>query len=341
MSELPLKRPLRKLSVANKVHQISSWLAASLLLLAGCSDDAFVSKRLAAQGLYTGAFSNDGSLVLIGSMNHGSSLWQTKEHERIFNWNHSADGFADLTATAFAPDGSKAVTAQARDLVVWDTQTGTDLAYWGSPGNLLSVALASSGRQLLLGMQDHSAVLIDPTSGDHLRTLLHTAPVGAVALGRNGSRALTGSDDETAVLWDLTQGTALHTLQHSNPVRAVALSATNRFLFTAAQSREVTLWDGATGEPIHQIESRNSGVISASFSEDENLLLLGYVNRQVTLWSTQSQRQLGQWHIGAENPLHTQGGAVLAVGFTQDPGVFFALSGDGRLSELRGTSSHQ
>jgi WD40 repeat protein len=323
---------MRRLALHLKIMGL---MTLGVALLAGCSDDAFQSQRLAAQGVYTGALSTDGRFVLIGSMNHGSSLWQTAEHERLFNWNHSADGFTDLTATAFAPDGSKAVTAQARDLVVWDTQTGKDLAYWGSPGNLLSIALASSGRQLLLGMQDHSAVLIDPTSGHHLRTLLHDAPVGAVVLGLDGKQALTGSDDETAVLWDLASGTAVHTLVHDNSVRVVAMSATGRYLFTAAQARQAILWDGATGEPIHQIEERNPGVLSATFSPDENLLLLGYVNRQVTLWSTQSNRQLGDWHIAAENPLHTQGGAVLAVGFTQDPGVFLALTGDGRLSELR------
>lgn len=315
-------------------------LVCSLVLLAGCSDDAFNSHRLAAQGLYTGALSTDGKFALIGSMNHGSSLWQTADFERIYNWNHSADAYTDLTTTAFAPDGSKAVTAQARNLVVWDTQTGKDLAYWGSPGSLLAVALASSGRQLLLGMQDHSAVLIDPTSGHHLQTLLHSAPVGAVAMDMDGTQALTGSDDETAVLWNLTSGMALHTLKHDNPVRVVAMSASGRYLFTAAQARQAVLWDGATGQAIHQIEDRNPGILSATFSVDENLLLLGYVNRDVTLWSTQSQRQLAHWHIAAENPLHTQGGAVLAVGYTQDPGVFLALTGDGRLSELRG-SPHQ
>lgn len=312
-----------------------AWLVLSLALLAGCSDDVFKSHRLAAQGLYTGALSADGKFALIGSMNHGSSLWQTADFERIYNWNHSPEGFTDLTTSAFAPDGSKAVTAQARDLVVWDTKTGKDLAYWGSPGSLLSVALASSGRQLLLGMQDHSAVLIDPTSGHHLRTLMHEAPVGAVALGLEGKYALTGSDDETAVLWDLTTGTALRTLKHDNSVRVVAMSATGRYLFTAAQARQAVLWDGTTGEAIHEIEDRNPGILSATFSADENLLLLGYVNREVTLWSTQSKRLLGSWHIGAENALHTQGGAVMAVGYTQDPGVFLAITSDGRLSELR------
>ncbi len=313
-------------------------VALGLALLTGCSDGTYNSQTLAAQGIYTGTLSAQGDYALIGSMNHGGSLWQTAGHERLFNWNHSGAGFSDLNASGFSPDGTKAVTAEPRSLVVWDTRSGKDLAFWGSPSNVMDVALGNTGRALLLGMQDHSALLIDPTNGNLLHSLEHKGAVGSVARTHNLSHALTGSDDETAVLWDLTTGNAELTLQHTNPVRVVALSASGAFIFTAAQGREVSLWDASNGELVNLLQERNTGVLSAEFSADEALLLVGYVNRRVQLWSTRSRRQLGEWHIAPENTLRTQGGAVLALSFAADPGVYFALTGDGRLSELRGGS---
>ena len=111
--------------------------AAGLLLLIGCSDKPERTLAMAAQGIYTGDISSNGELALIGSMNHGASLWQTGPGERLYNWNHESGGFTDLVATAFSADGTKAATAAPRSLVVWDTATGRDLAFWGTPAAVL------------------------------------------------------------------------------------------------------------------------------------------------------------------------------------------------------------
>lgn len=160
---------------AHRLMKLANYCAGLLVLalLGGCSDSApRNSYELAAQGIYTGSLSADSQTALIGSLNHGASLWR-KDHERLYNWSHEAGEVSDLVAAGFAPDGRQAVTIDPRTLVVWDTASGAALAYWTTPAAVMDVTLLPAGRGVLMGLKDHSAVLFDATSGDHLQTLLH------------------------------------------------------------------------------------------------------------------------------------------------------------------------
>jgi WD40 repeat protein len=310
------------------------YFLACSLLLCGCGDSPR-SYELAAQGIYAGALSEQSEFSLIGSLNHGASLWRTNDRERLFNWSHKAGEFSELVAAGFSPDGTRAVTTDPRTLVVWDTTSGEALAYWTTPSAVLDVALVPDGRQVFMGLEDHSAVLFDAELGDHLQTLLHRGVVGSVDVSADGKWGLTGSDDETAVLWNLADGSAVHTYQHTNPVRVVAISATGRYAFSAARNQLVAIWDGSTGGRVHTLSERNTGITTARFSADERYLLVGYVNRTIELWDVASGRRLERWNADARNPWHPTGAAILAVGFSQSPTTFYALAGDGRLVELR------
>jgi WD40 repeat protein len=226
------------------------------------------------------------------------------------------------------------VATDPRTLVIWDTTSGEALAYWTTPSAVLDVALVPGGRNVFMGLKDHSAVLFDAERGDHLRTFLHDGVVGSVDVSSDGKWALTGSEDETAVLWNLADGSAVHTFQHSNPVRVVALSGTGRYTFTAARGQLVAIWDGSEGTRLHTLSERNDGVTTARFSTDERYLLLGYVNRRIELWDVVTGQRVQRWSADPRTAWRASGGATLAVGFSQSPRTFYALAGDGQLVEL-------
>lgn len=305
-----------------------------LYLLSACGNDTEQSLSLAAQGVYAAALSEDGELALIGSMNHGASLWRRNSHERLFSWNHAQGEFTTLVSTAFSPDGSRAATCDPRTLVVWDTQSGKDMAFWGLPAAALDVALDNTGRKVLLGLEDHSALVFDAANGAHRHTFLHEGPVGSVTLDHAATVALTGSDDETARLWDLATGIERFRLPHNNPVRAVALSADGTLAFTASQNQRVRVWDATTGTAVRTLYERNPGIISARFSADGSLLLLGLVNRTVELFDVASGKRAQRWQLSSKQPLKTSGRSVLDVAFGARSGQFFSLSGSGDVSTL-------
>jgi WD40 repeat protein len=306
-----------------------------LLVLGGCSNDAERSLALAAQGVYTAALSTDGQLALVGSMNHGASLWRASSHERLYSWNHKGGDFSTLVATAFSPDGKRAVTSDPRTLVIWDTATGKDLAFWGLPGAAMDLALANDGRRVLLGLEDHSAVLFDAGSGAHLQTLLHEGAVGTVAMTRNGRLALTGSDDEMVRLWDLSTGALRMQLALGNPIRTVALSDDGAILFAASQGQQVGIWRTTDGTLRHELHSRNPGITSARFSADGSLLLTGQANGEMALYRVETGTRIAAWSLQSTGSLTGSGKAILSLGFTSDPSQFLAVTSDGQLNTLR------
>ena len=304
--------------------------------IAGCSAENAAERSLevAAQGLYAGALSEDAELLIVGSLNHGASLWSTPENARLFNWAHQQGEYAELVAAAFSPDGSRAVTMDPRTLVLWDTGNGRALNYWATPGAVMDAALFSDNRTALLGLEDHSALVFDAQTGDYQRTLLHEGPVAAVAVAVDGTVALTGSDDQTAVLWRLNDGTAAQRYQHGSPVRVVALSSDNRYAFTAAQGDLVALWDNRSGQRVHVFQDGiNHGVTAARFSDDGTRLAIGYANRKISLFAIPSGAALQRWDPGTRHPMRATGSAILELAF--GPGALLAVTGDGRLLMLR------
>ena len=299
----------------------------------GCTDNhEDATWEIAAQGLYAGAFSANANLALVGSLNHGASLWRMQDKERLFNWSHSSGEFAQLVAASFSPDASRAVTTDPRTMVMWNTQTGTALQYWATPGAVLDVAVLHDNQRVLLGLKDHSALLFDAVTGSYQATFLHAGAVGTVAVSNDGEYALTGSDDETAVLWSIATGKKVHTFTHGNPIREVAISPSSKYSLTAAQGDIVAIWDNQSGKMLHQLHrGLYHGVASASFSADDSLLVLGYTNRQVALFDVQRGTELRTWDSGTKHAMRATGAAVIDVAFATDQAVIYALVGDGRL----------
>lgn len=315
----------------------STLAAVALLCLGGCTDNKPAATwELAAQGFYTTAFSADASLAIVGSLNHGASLWRVGDKERLFNWSHESGQYTELVAAAFSPDASRAVTTDPRTLVMWDTASGSAVNYWTTPSAVLDVAILADNQHVLMGMRDHSAVLFNAATGDYQQTLLHEGEVGSVSLSGDGAYALTGSDDYSAVLWRLNDGTALQTFQHDNPVRTVALSNSGTYSFTAAQGDLVGIWNNADGTLLHELHNGpNHGVLCATFSADERLLLVGYANQRVVLFDIRSGKALQSWKAGTKHPMRATGAAILKVAFEDGLTRFLAFTGDGRLLEFR------
>ncbi len=307
------------------------------LLLSGCSsgEPPSASWEMAAQGFYAAAISDDGEMAVVGSMNHGASMWRLADHERLFNWAHESGEFAELVAADFSPDGTTAVTTDPRTLVMWNTASGAAMNFWATPGVVLDVAVMNDNRHVLMGLDNHSALLFDAVSGDYKRTLLHEGEVASVAVDEAGDNALTGSDDYTAVLWQLSDGTVLNTYQHDNPVRCVALSPSGRYAFTAAQGDLVAIWDNESGSQLHELHHGiNHGVVSARFSPDDRLLAVGYANRRIALYDVVSGRPMQTWDPGTRHAMRASGAAIIELAFT-DGAALWALAGDGRLLRLR------
>jgi len=311
--------------------------AACLALALACSactpaaDQPLTNLRVAAQGIYAGAIDTSGQQALVGSLNHGASLWRLSDGERVFDWRHRADDYAEIVAAALSDDGRFAVTTEPRNLILWDTRSGEARGYWGSPGAILDAAALPDGRTVLIGMDDHSALLFDAVDGSYLATLQHKGPVYSVALDRDARVAMTTSEDHTAALWSLPDGNLLHRLQADNPVRQGALASDASLAFTATQAGTLKLWDARTGTLQQQLSVNRRGVTRARFIADDRQLLVGYVNGEIEIWNTATGELLRELTVPLRNPYRATGNAIAALGYDSNKRRVLALVGDGQL----------
>ncbi|MGH1470431.1 MAG: WD40 repeat domain-containing protein [Cellvibrionaceae bacterium] len=314
----------------------------SISAISGCNKTAGPSSSIevAAVGAYGGTFSDDGKLAIVGSINHGGSLWRVRDRERVYNWNHHQGDYTQIIAADFSPEGDWAITADEHTMVLWKTSDGSAHRFWTTPGSVLSIALSQNGRYALLGLSNNTAVIFDVQRGGIRRTFHHQAPVTSVDLSDDNKFALTGSEDNTAVLWDIDTNKPAHTIQHSDYVLKVALSPNGNRAFSAARYDKAIVWDTETGSISGEIPlateklKRGLRFTSVKFSDDGYFLLTGLPDRVVQLWNAKHLTEAGQWTLPKRDQWKPSSAAVLAVGFSERTGIYYAMASNGFIHQL-------
>jgi WD40 repeat protein len=321
---------------------MAAWMAATLaVLLAGCDrGDAPVSwHEYALQGAYTASLSEQGRYAVVGSIQHGGSLWDTSSNARLFNWNHKPGEFSIIATSALSPDETFAATAGQQDLVLWNLISGKPVWYWSSPAEILAMDLNRGADFALLGLANHEAVYFDIKHGGVTLRLRHDARVRALDLSLDGRLALTGSDAYRARLWDLQTGEQLHSLEFGNVVDTVALSPDGKLAFSSGSLDRAIIWDTRSGEVRHTLsdfrslfESRLS-YLSARFSGNGEQLLTGSTAGIVQLWDVATGREIRRWRVHKRAPYGPTSTAVYAVAFASDG--YLAIGSNGLINLLR------
>lgn len=312
------------------------------VVISGCDNTTppSASWEVAIQGLYSAAISRDSQYTAIGSIQHGGSLWDLEQRERLYDWNHTKGEYTGLVAVAFSPEGAYAATASHRTITLWETSTGKPVWYWSAPGDVLSMALTPQADFALLGLADHTAVLFDIKNGGLKRVFNHNGKVRNVSMSADARLILTGSDDRTAKLWDLQSGALLHSWPHGNQMITTALSDSGKYAFTAAQADKASIWDTETGQPIKEMPVKKGSYIAgaaytaARFSPSETQLLTGTNSQLVQLWDIQSGLEEKRWKITKRHRWKPSSATVLAVGFDQN-GRYYAIGSNGLSHELK------
>lgn len=302
------------------------------LLLSACSEPPSTSWQLTEQaGVFSASFDAQAAQVLVGSVRHGGSLWRLSDRQRLYDWNHQAEGLSVLSATALAANGRFAATAEGRQLTLWDCGTGQALGSWLLDGAIQSLAVSDDGRRMLAGLRDHSAVLLDTRLGQPLARIRHGSTVQAVVISRDGRLGATGADDGVVQLWDLDSGQARLTWRFTSGLSSLALSDDQRLLFAGRYHGQGRVWQLSDGRLLTEIGEPRGSIATARFSPDGSQLLTGSPDGSTRLWATQDGQRLQQWHAPRQGFYNNRGRAVLAVAFAPQPGRYFSALADGRV----------
>ncbi|MCC5626430.1 NB-ARC domain-containing protein, partial [Nostoc sp. CHAB 5715] len=239
------------------------------------------------------AFSPDGKLLAIASVNDKTYLWQVADSKSLFTLTGHT---SPVWSVAFSPDG-QALASGSDDQTVklWDVRDGKCLkTLHGHTNRVRSVVFSPDGHTLASASEDQTVKLWDVRDGKCLKTLHgHTNWVWSVAFSPDGNTLASGSDDKTLKLWDVHDGTCLKTLQgHANWVRSVAFNPDGNTLASGSDDKTLKLWDVHNGKCLKTLQGHTNWIPSVAFSPDGQTLASGSDDKTVKLWDVHNGKCL-------------------------------------------------
>src|SRR5207249_942468 len=154
-----------------------------------------------------------------------------------------------VTALAFNADGTKLATAAGTRVLVFNTDSGRQLAELRGHSDVINdVEFRKQGEILVTASNDGTARAWDyaELTETTLRTLLgHRSVVDTAVFSPDGRSVLTGSADGTARIWDIATGRELW--RHYGWVLDAEFSPDGKWILTGGRDYEIYLWNGHTG----------------------------------------------------------------------------------------------
>ncbi|WP_196140008.1 WD40 repeat domain-containing protein [Aliikangiella sp. G2MR2-5] len=298
-------------------------LTLSVLLFAACEQKtpSIAEWQHAAAGAFDAAISQDGRYSLVASVNFGAAYWDLEKNQLLYQWRHNDNPEDGIVAVDISPDGSRAITADKRTFVIWNTNSGKAYGYWEAPSDIRAVAISNKGRYVLLGLGSGLVIFIDMNTGRRIEFTAHRQEaVASVDLSPNGLWAFTGGNDYRAILWNTQTAKPRLILEHKTRVSQLKLDRKGKLAFTSGTLGNAFIWSVETGKQVSQLKlkPREYVVSSAEFSSDGDLLITGAPGRDISLWQTSSGNRVAKYRARTRVKGRPSGAIIYAVGFTQD-----------------------
>jgi WD40 repeat protein len=207
-----------------------------------------------------------------------------------------------IKSAAFSPDGSRVVTTTRDDAILWDTNSGAELAVFRNNKEVTGAVFGPSGISVLTADRDqfariHTARIWDLTTGIERAVIDgHWGSEFSAVFDASGTRVLTASDDKnphdvkvdttaTPQVWDAQTGAQLAALRgHTGPVVDAAFDPSGKRVITASSDGTARLWDTAMGAQLAVLRGHEAGLTSAVFDHTGSRVVTASADCTARIW---------------------------------------------------------
>ncbi|CCO33972.1 Vegetative incompatibility protein HET-E-1 [Rhizoctonia solani AG-1 IB] len=241
-------------------------------------------------GVYSVAYSPDGSRVAVGCSNGSVSIRNAYDGTLLAG---PLQGHTELVrSVVFSGDGRVVASGSGdRTIRVWDVRSGSPAAgpFYGHIDWVKSVSFSPDSTRIVSGSNDSTIRVWRATDGALLLGPLHghTGGVNCVTLSPDGTLIASASSDRTIRLWHSHDGTPaaspLH--GHTDEVTCVTFTPDGTRLVSASHDCTVRVWRVSDGSVVTSpFQGHTDVVTSVAVSGDGTLVASGSYDKTVRVW---------------------------------------------------------
>ena len=240
------------------------------------------------------AFSPDGKILAIGSLNGMIRLWDTSSGKLK---RTLLDQIGFIKSLTFSPDG-KSVASGSDDgsILVWNIETWKNKPFLAERMDSIScVSFSRDGSMLAGGNLKGDIHLFDVASRKLTKTFTgHTGEISYLIFSPDGSKIASSSWDGSTRLWDIETGELVKTLSapvfvHFNlSCRALLFTDDGNLLGINEEYDFIHIWNVNTGQYKQMLMGHASHLLSFSISGDGKTLASSNADGTVMLWDLTS-----------------------------------------------------
>jgi WD40 repeat protein len=245
------------------------------------------------------AVNPDGTQFAVGSRNGMVKVWDITNN---FASRYLQSGLAApndwIESMAYRPDEQQLAIENDNKVRIYDPVSDSVISDLYGGSQVFAVAYSADGRLLAFGGEDSQIYLVNPDTGEIVRTLHNPRGlITALRFSPNGSKIVSLSDDEGVRFWEVESGSLLQTLDgYSDGIFSFAFTPDGRDLFFGDRLGALQMWDVASQTLTSTLIERSSEealdwIYSLTISADGSLMASATSNR-ITLWALPERKQL-------------------------------------------------
>lgn len=239
-------------------------------------------------------FSNDNKHLLMASHNGPVKKYSLADSKLLRVYEESTK---DLTGFAISGNDKLLARATEKNIVVWNQQTGEQLAVLEAPekGAFHEIVFSNNSKQLLVSSDNNTAFLWDyqtkKTTQLFTGFLNHRDQGGLnydpnfywqsniaryvrfknpLLISNDGKTLIKGKFGTKVKQWEVASGrTVMEFTSHKKAVLSYDLSRDGKKLVTGGGDGKIVVWDVATGDTLQAIQSYREPIFDISFNSDE------------------------------------------------------------------------
>jgi WD40 repeat protein len=183
---------------------------------------------------------------------------------------------------AFLPDNKHFFSSgKDKKIILWDIESGENEIFAETSSGVSAICADSAGRSLIVGTDDGKILVYELAENEHIEIGENgNDQITAISISKDGNYMVTGYKSGNIALWNYLNLDLITVLKaHSSRVTDLKFSPAGDVFASSGIDNKVLLWsiESYSKGPI-LLENHDSPVLSLSFNDDGNTLLIGSEN---------------------------------------------------------------